>query len=231
MSDALDHSGPADDDLLAAELALGVLSGAERAAAEARAAREPAFARIVAHWEERLAPWASEIEEVAPPLQVWQTIAAALPLVPQRTSVWQSLALWRSLTVAAGVLAACCVGAIVYLGTLPAQPPLVAALDGGGHHHFVATLDARRATVMVIPAAYSADPTRVPELWLIPADGKPRALGLLRADQSVTLTLSSGLAQLARANALLAVSLEPPGGSTTGLPTGPVVASGKLTTL
>jgi anti-sigma-K factor RskA len=33
------------------------------------------------------------------------------------------------------------------------------------------------------------------------------------------------------ATAALAVSLEPPGGSPTGLPTGPVIASGKLTKL
>ena len=32
-------------------------------------------------------------------------------------------------------------------------------------------------------------------------------------------------------NAVLAVSLEPPGGSPTGLPTGPVIATGKLTSL
>ena len=39
------------------------------------------------------------------------------------------------------------------------------------------------------------------------------------------------LAALAKNNAVLAVSLEPPGGSTTGLPTGPVIATGKLTSL
>jgi anti-sigma-K factor RskA len=32
-------------------------------------------------------------------------------------------------------------------------------------------------------------------------------------------------------DATLAVSLEPPGGSPTGQPTGPVIASGKLTNL
>jgi anti-sigma-K factor RskA len=34
-----------------------------------------------------------------------------------------------------------------------------------------------------------------------------------------------------RPEATLAVSSEPPGGSPTGLPTGPVIASGKLTKL
>ena len=50
-----------EDDLLAAELALGVLAGAERATAQQRAAREPAFSAMVAAWEERFAPWAAEI--------------------------------------------------------------------------------------------------------------------------------------------------------------------------
>jgi anti-sigma-K factor RskA len=37
--------------------------------------------------------------------------------------------------------------------------------------------------------------------------------------------------QRVAAQATLAVSVEPPGGSPTGLPTGPVIASGKLTKL
>jgi anti-sigma-K factor RskA len=43
--------------------------------------------------------------------------------------------------------------------------------------------------------------------------------------------LPADLAALVKGNATLAVSLEPPGGSTTGLPTGPVIATGKLTSL
>lgn len=66
---------------------------------------------------------------------------------------------------------------------------------------------------------------------LIPADGKPRPVGLLRADAAVSLTLPADLAALAKNDAVLAVSLEPPGGSPTGLPTGPVIATGKLTSL
>ena len=89
----------------------------------------------------------------------------------------------------------------------------------------------QRGTVAIVPAAFRADATRVPELWLIPPDGRPRPVGLLRADAPVTLTLSGDLAGLAKNNAVLAVSLEPPGGSTTGLPTGPVIGTGKLTNL
>jgi anti-sigma-K factor RskA len=231
MSDTFDHNATHDDDLLAAEYALGVLAGAERAVAEQRVASEPAFARLVADWAQRLAPLAAEIAEVAPPPQLWDRIADALPAPTQAGGLWQSIAFWRGLSFAAGALAAACLAALIYLGALTQQQPLIAAIEGGGNRQFVATIDARRGTVAVVPAAFSADATRVPELWLIPPDGRPRSVGLLRPDQTVTLTLPPELATLAKDNAVLAVSLEPPGGSTTGLPTGPVIATGKLTSL
>lgn len=230
MSDAFDHNGVSADEWLAAELALGVLDGAERLTAQTRAAREPAFAAMVVRWEERLSPWAAEIAEVTPSPQVWDAIVAALP-AQKSQGIWQSLAFWRGLTLATGALAAACIGTLIYIGTTPQRAPLIAAIDGGGHHHFVATLDKNSGSIAVVPAAYSADATRVPELWLIPADGRPRPLGLLRADVATTLTLSRDMLAHAVSNAVLAVSLEPQGGSPTGQPTGPVIATGKLTLL
>jgi anti-sigma-K factor RskA len=229
MSDIHDHS---EDELTAAEYALGVLSGAERTAAELRLAREPAFARLVSAWEERLAPLVAEIDEVSPPPQAWDRIAAALPSHPEtRSGLWSSLAFWRGFGLVSA-LAAACLALFIYLGAANHGEPLVAAIDGGGHHHFVATVDARRTTIAVMPAAFAGDVNgRVPELWLIPADGKPRALGLLQADHAVTLAMPAALSPLATPNAVLAVSLEPPGGSPTGQPTGSVIASGKLENL
>ncbi|MGC1694990.1 MAG: anti-sigma factor, partial [Pseudolabrys sp.] len=122
-------------------------------------------------------------------------------------------------------------GAFIYLGAINREQPLVATIEGGGSRAFVATIDAKRGTIAVVPAAFSADATRVPELWLIPADGKPRALGLLRADRTVTIAIPPEFAGQTVSNAVLAVSLEPPGGSPTGAPTGPVIGTGKLTSL
>lgn len=235
MTDTSDHSGLPqlpDDERLAAEYALGVLAGAERAEAARRAARETGFAALVAAWQERLSPLAAEIAEVAPPAHVWDAIAAQLPATAApRAGLWQSLAFWRGLALASGALAAACLGALIYLGTLTSPPPLVATIEGGGKHVFVATIDARRASVAVVPAAFSGDASRVPELWLIPAGGKPLPLGLLHADRAVTLAIPPALAAQATGNAVLAVSLEPPGGSPTGAPTGPVIGTGKLTSL
>jgi anti-sigma-K factor RskA len=235
MSDTFDHNALPEDELLAAEYALGVLAGPDRIAAERRIASERAFALRVAQWEQRLAPWAAEIPEVIPEPQVWERVVAALPEQTQRgrapDGLWQSLAFWRGLTFATGTLAAACLAAVIYLVVLPQQQPLVATIEGDGHRHFVATVDVKRGTVAVVPAAFSADATRVPELWLIPPDGKPRPVGLLRADRGVTLPLSDELAALITGKAILAVSLEPPGGSPTGLPTGPVIGTGPLTSL
>jgi anti-sigma-K factor RskA len=184
---------------------------------------------MVADWEQRLAPWAGEVDEVPPPPQVWDAIAAALP-APRRAGLWQSLVFWRGFALASA-LAAACLAAVIYFGAVGGSQPLVAAIEGGGKRTFVATVDTKRRTIAVVPAAFTADATRVPELWLIPADGKPRPLGLLQADRTVTITIPPQFAGQTVSNAVLAVSLEPPGGSPTGLPTGPVIGTGKLTSL
>jgi anti-sigma-K factor RskA len=231
MSDMTDQNVLPEDDLLAAEYALGVLSGEERVQAARRVAKDPVFARTVEAWEERLAPWAAEIDEVAAPPHVWERIAATLPVQQRpRAGLWQSLLFWRAFALVSG-LAAVCLAVVVYLGAVSQPAPLVATIEGGGHRSFVATIDTRRATIAVVPAAFAAKPGRVPELWLIPPRGKPLPVGLLSADRAVTLTIPPALVAQTASGATLAVSLEPPGGSPTGSPTGPVIGAGKLTNL
>jgi anti-sigma-K factor RskA len=231
MSDTYDHNGLPDDELPAAEFAPGVLGETDRAAAEQRIGRDQAFADLVTDWQERLSPWAGELAEVAPSQAVWERIAAGLPDRRQeRAGLWQSIVFWRGFALASA-LAAACLAVVVVLGTLQTQAPLVAAIEGGGHRSFVATVDTRQATIAVVPAAFAADATRVPELWLIPPGGKPLPLGLLRADRAVVVAIPPALVAQTASGATLAVSLEPPGGSPTGAPTGPVIGAGKLTNL
>ena len=97
-----------------------------------------------------------------------------------------------------------------------------------GSPAYSATIDMQRGMVVVMPlGGGSIDASRVPELWLIPADGKPRSLGLIKRDGAMTMRLPAALRGMA-AGAMLAVSMEPPGGSPTGLPTGPVMAKGRI---
>jgi anti-sigma-K factor RskA len=228
MSDAFDHSALPDDELLAAVYALGVLSGAERAAAEQRVARDRGFARLVAEWEQRLAPWAAEIPDILPPPQVWDRIAGALP-APTSAGLWENLAFWRIFALGSALAAACLV-AFVYLTPLTQGPSALAAtLEGDGQRTFFVTIDRERAHVTATPLRTVATGNRVPELWLIAPNEKPVSIGLLNPGGAAYIMIPARA--IPKAEYVLAVSLEPPGGSPTGQPTGPVIATGKLTSL
>src|SRR4029078_2851623 len=97
MTDTFDHSSLHEDEFLAAEYALGVLSGADGAGVEHPVTRAHGFARLVSDWEERLAPWSAEISEVTPPPQVWDRIAATLPTQTQHGGFVRSTTLCSGL--------------------------------------------------------------------------------------------------------------------------------------
>ena len=70
------------------------------------------------------------------------------------------------------------------------------------------------------------------ELWMLPASGNPRSLGLLPVGGLENeLVLTPKLLQILKNAQGLAVSVEPKGGSPTGVPTGPVVYQAQLVPL
>ncbi len=248
MTDDLpDDLTPAD--MLAMEWALGTLDSKARADAEVRRARDPEFAALCSNWAEQLAPLAEEIAPIAPSPALWSRIDAEIGkedgFQPAATPVtiapwWSRLALWQGATAAFASLA------LALLVTRPSPPapaasPPAAATQGNllaatlaaesGRALVTASLDTGRSSVVVSPVASEDLDGRVPELWLIPADGTPRSLGLIDLGGVQKVSVSPTLLKLVAEGAVLAVSLEPAGGSPTGLPTGPVVATGKLTNL
>jgi anti-sigma-K factor RskA len=230
-----DHS---PEDLTAAEYVLGVLDAGQRRAAEARMAREPVFADEVAFWEDRLGGLVDGVRPVAPPPRTWSRIEAALarPARVSRAGLWNNLAFWRTLAFGATGLAAGSFAALVLVALVqappPASAPLVAALGASaGQPGFVAAVAPDRLTLTIVPAALGTTEQRVPELWLIPPDGRPRSLGVINRDEPARITIPAELIGHLGTEASLAVSLEPAGGSPTGQPTGPVIAHGKLTAL
>lgn len=220
---------------LAAEYVLGVLDAAERRAFEARLAGEPVLRREVEYWEGRLGALVREVAPVAPPPAVWERVAAAVQreTAPPRAGLWSSLAFWRWISLGSAAVAAASVATLLIVGRVPAPTsPLVAKIDfTAGSASFVAAIDPATGGVTIVPASVSAVTQRVMELWLIAPGDQPRSLGLIEAGRPVHINLPPALLRRVAAEATLAVSLEPPGGSPTGLPTGPVVAAGKLTNL
>jgi anti-sigma-K factor RskA len=222
-----EHEGTA---LTAAEYVLGVLGPEQRRAAERRLGRD------VAYWERRLGGLADAVPEVTPPGDGWARIEAALARATGsaelRGSAWQSLAFWRSLALGTSALAAACLAALIYVGTAPAPAPLLARLDAeSGQAGFVAAVSQGGATLTIVPASLLAAEQQAMELWLIPPGEKPHSLGLIDPDKPVTIKVPQDLLSRVNDEAVLAVSLEPPGGSPTGQPTGPVIANGKLAAL
>jgi anti-sigma-K factor RskA len=226
--------GDEDDTPLAAEFVLGLLSAQERRDLERRLTREPALAAEVEFWEQRLGVLASEVKSVAPPQQVWARIDAAVggdDRTASHSGIWNNLLFWRYAAIGSAAIAAASLAALAYVGR-SADQPLIAKLDvSGGQAGFVAAIDTGHTGLTIIPASVTNFNQRVLELWLIAPGDKPRSLGLIDPNRPIHIKLPSDLVQRVAADATLAVSLEPPGGSPTSLPTGPVIANGKLTNL
>jgi anti-sigma-K factor RskA len=236
MSD--DRTIDRDDDSkpLAAEYVLGVLNAEQRRDFEQRLAHEPALRTEVEYWERRLGGLASEVRPVEPPSRTWANIEAALSAnaaPPAGSSLWNSIAFWRWSAIGSAAVAAASIAALVLIGPAPSRnTPLIAKLDvSGGQAGFVAAIDPARNGLTIVPASVTNLNQRVLELWLIAPGDKPRSLGLIEAGRAIHINLPADLIGRIAADATLAVSLEPPGGSPTGQPTGPVIANGKLTNL
>jgi anti-sigma-K factor RskA len=231
------------EDMTAGEYALGVLDRTERQAAEARIEAEPRFAREVEAWQSRLYPMADAIGEVHPPAQVWPRIAQALGPKAEKVVVLahrRAVAFWRNWAVAATAAAAV---ALVFLAVRPVTPPpaapapaaqpiLVAELtDPKGHGFITATYDPAQGVLRASPNMTLPVPARrAAELWLIPADGVPRSLGVIDVAHPSTVKVADPLRSGAKPTAILAITIEQPGGSPTGKPTTKPLWIGKLAT-
>jgi anti-sigma-K factor RskA len=233
MSAPVDMPDPAHEDrnVLAAEYVLGVLDDEAHRAAAGLAAADPAFAALVARWEADLAPIADDIAPHTAPAAVWPAIERHLRWrEPARTGLWHSLAFWRGLGLSASALATAALVAVAVLSTRtpPAmpEPAMVAVLmQQDGRHLATAALD-RAGRLTLVPAMQDeAANGQTHELWLIAADGVPRSLGTVSIAAPLTVMPAS---VVPAGEAVIAVSLEPSGGSPTGQPTGPVIASGPV---
>jgi anti-sigma-K factor RskA len=97
----------------------------------------------------------------------------------------------------------------------------VGALSVEGGRWLVSTQTGTEVLKVRVEGRPRIQAQRAAELWWIGSDGSPRSLGLLPLEGAAELRI----APLSPAPApVFSVSVEPPGGSTTGLPTGPVVA-------
>jgi anti-sigma-K factor RskA len=215
----MNTSLPTDDadDQLAAEYVLGLLDGDDWRAAQARAAVDGHFAALVRAWEIRLEPLNENFEELPPPDLLPQIEARLFPAParPQRRSGWRWLG-------AGSLVGALALGLVVLSPVLQAPPAPVLTAELVAEDRALILLASFDGTRLNLQAeGPSAGAGQDYELWVIGSDGVPSSLGLLRDGR---LERDAPL----QAGQVLAVSLEPAGGSTTGQPTGPVLATAEL---
>ena len=233
-----------DDDLSAAEFALGTLDAGERATLAARRAREPELDAAIEAWERRLAPLAESVPPVEPPRDFLGDIEARIDARSQSANLFQSvddqanigdltrrLRRWRFNAIAASAIAAAlAIGIGLRESTRIAAPHEFFAIlqKSADAPAFVVTVNLDTRDLTVRPVAAPPQAGKAYELWIINDKlGAPRSLGVIDPANLTNPSLNRFDRTIVE-SATYAVTIEPPGGSPTGAPSGAPVFVGKL---
>jgi anti-sigma-K factor RskA len=223
-----------DDCALAGEYVLGLLNPADSAAAQARMTTDAAFAGEIQAWHGRLQPLVNGPDMPAPD-HIWPQIAGALPAQTDQDLGARRLRFWRGVSFVSASAAAM-MAALLYLQPTPPPPgapsrPLIAALGSEtGDAAITARYDIESGELLLTPVALNTGKL-FPELWIVPADGKARSLGMMATSKPSQFTVPKEMRDFMAQGGTLAVTPEPEGGAPSGKATGPIIASGKITAI
>jgi anti-sigma-K factor RskA len=244
-------AGLTEIEALAMDYALGGMGRAERKAAEVRLTSDTEFRTAVERWQALLGPLNEATAPVTPPATLWQAIAADVqPARQTSTSAaaaqakrsagwWHNLALWRAVGIGGPVLAAITVALlalppetrVIAPAAINAGPELVATLaDADGRPLLAAAYDPATSAVRFAPVAQGGPDQagKVPELWVIEGQAAPKSLGVIDISAGSSHSIPRERLAGLKPGSILAISIEPVGGSRTGAPTGPIIATGAL---
>lgn len=241
----LGETGPRD--LIAAELVLGLLEGDDLASALRLRVTDSAFAQSVEEWEARLASLFDYVPQQQAPERIFPAIEAELDAANQNharnTVVDHSFAdrlkRWRAAAIVSGTLAASLALALVVRPSpvvvtdgpplqQVAAPQLIAQLTGEKEGLSVSTrYDEVRGQLNI--TIQGIEPGNgAPVLWVVPADGTPRALGVLPADPAGIIKIDPNYSAFINSGSVLAITIEDADGAPYTAPTTPIIASGTL---
>lgn len=233
----------------AAELALGLLSGADRAEAERELLRDPAFRASYELWTAKADQWLEDVTPAAEGSDLWSAIEAKIDGVDGNAVVASQsgtaskgpVFVWAVAATLSALLAG--VTAIYFY-----QREATARLDNASLAQKLAQAEGERqvaqitgeASRVLVSALYDpssgtidvkldlpAEPSLVPELWVIPGDGKPRSLGTFNT-ASAQLSVDRAVRPYLADGVTLAVTMEPADGAPHDAPTGPVLGATQL---
>ncbi|WP_326541012.1 anti-sigma factor [Pseudorhodoferax sp.] len=224
-----------DRSVAAAEYVLGTLDAPTRAAFERLLQDDPGLRAEVYRWQDRLLPLALRGNAEAPREGLWPGIAARIGPAPVHTPVeaandalWQSRRRWRAtalLSMAASVLLA----AVLVLRPAQTQVRYITLLQAPETQRtgwVVEATTGERIRLVPIEAGAAVPAGKSLQFWTKPQGAdRPTSLGLVDPGARLELPVerSPGLGE----QQLFELTLEPQGGSPTGLPTGPILFVGR----
>lgn len=213
---------PEEHDMLAAEYAMGLLSGDELVTAKRLATTDSAFAQLVTQWEIRLASMTDTLAPEQPRAAVKAALLAQVFPAAPRQPLWQKLWLWQGLS-ALSVLAL-----VVLLASGPqTQPPVsgpvytAEIVSQAGDFRVVAVVDKTTNEVFLTRTAGAAPEGRILQVWAHGEGAPATSVGLWPQGDTIRIAMPQDIAAV-EGILTLGVSEEPVGGSPTGSPTGRV---------
>ena len=216
----------------AAEYVLRLLDPEDEAAFETAMRSDRSLEAEVAAWLRHFEALNVEFPEESVRRSVKTRLMERLFDTPRVTEpIWRRVWLWQGISLAALTLAAV-LGVQSLTG--PAAPPGSAVyvseiVSETQNLRLLAAYDPTRGELKLTRTAGGAPSGRVLELWAIRGDAAPVSLGVLSDAETTAVPLPEAFRD--PAGLILAISEEPPGGSTTGAPTGKVLALGEAVAL
>jgi anti-sigma-K factor RskA len=221
-----------DDDrsVLAAEYVLGLASAAEQAQVERDLGRDFALRQAVYYWQDRLFPMTRLPDPADPSPAVWERIERSLaPSAAPPRGWWESLVVWRTVSVVALALAVA-LGLRVLAPTAAPERYLAVLQNEQRTAGWIVEIEARGNLRLVPLAATAVPPERALQFWTkAPSATVPTSLGLVPGDR--TTELPAARLPALEPDTLFELTLEPATGSPTGRPTGPILFVGRAVAL
>ncbi|THB86131.1 anti-sigma factor [Pantoea allii] len=218
-------------DLTAAEYVLGLTDDVTRHQLDKRLNDDSHFAAEVLRWQKALSGIDLLTHDVIPPAAVWPLIKQDLN---RNADVSGTISLRRQPGFWLGWgLAAAMAGILIYNQVIKPDAPHslqpIAVLNGAQPNaQFVVSLDKSASLIQVSALNITLPENKALQLWLIRGSAAPQSLGLINHTNNNAFRLPPGALNN---QTVLAVSLEPAGGSKLSGPSGPVIFQGKVTLL
>lgn len=225
---------PEELDALAAELALGVLDSDAQADALRGLMADPNFSPdMIGAWERRFDALYDAYVPVKPPGTLWPGIENRIEDKVQHHPATRQLRWWRAVALSSAALAASL--ALVMVLRLsppvpvapPAQLAMAQIVGEPGGPVILARYDPASGSLTLRPTGIGSD-RLAPELWIIPADGKPRSLGLIAGHADSRVAVDPSYRRFVAEGATLAVTMEPLDGAPHAAPSSAPIAAGKI---